>query len=517
MIFAIGSLLLGIGNNIEEILLGRLLVGIAAAFSTVSAVPYLKEIGPFRYNGRFSSIYEVMFVFGILIANVVNLAVYKRANSWRHVFLLPILFGAIQSWCMYYIPESPSWLIQKGFVEKATKALEQIYNDPEIINDELTSLKLANITKNKGTFQTVVYLLTQYKPALIVVIIISIFDGLCGGSVFYSYFPSMLQQYTTIPTIITLQYNVYLAIIRVCTTCYAVSRLDSVNGGRRLLLLRGISLIIIGQLCMCTMFYQDCNSNTASKHCWKQINNVFIISSGLVVIGQAIGFSIVLHLLQTEMFPTIIRSRAMGISMIVQNISLFMINITFLPLIDRYNIQRIFLCYSICAIIGIIIIYYTLPETRNMRPLDILQLIIHNDIHNANDILNKKGGAVVINRSKHTSSTSNPILIHNPLVTGMSHNTPPPHNTILSGSPLPVITLYPHIISPSNNNTYLTSIQSTTDNNTNNTNATDSRLQSADSENSDNTNYYTNTVNTSTSNFVMNIAYRDTDRSSISY
>ena len=367
-----------------------------------------------------------------------------------------------------------------------------IYNDPEIISDELTSLKLSNVTKSNGTFQTVLYLLGQYSPALVVVIMISVFDGLCGGSIFYSYFPSMLQTYTTIPTIVTLQYNVYLAIIRVITTCYAVSRLDSVNGGRRLLLLRGVSLILIGQLCMAVVFFKDCNSDTAALHCWQSVNALFIISSGMVVIGQAIGFSIVLHLLQTEMFPTVIRSRAMGISLIIQNISLFTINVTFLPITNRYNIQIIFICYSLCALIGFLLIYFKLPETRNTKPLDILNLLLHKDV-SPTELLNKKGAAVVINRSANGNnaysshaSTSLPISINNPIINAGNYSSA--NQPYISNSPLPVVTLYPHIISPSNSAMNYANY--------------DERMTS-------------NSTTTTSSNFVMNIAYQDNNRNSI--
>ena len=69
--------------------------------------------------------------------------------------------------------------------------------------------------------------------------------------------------------------------VRVVFTLVAISRLDSIHGGRRLLLLRGVALTAIGQLLVSLAFYKGCSltENAGSSHCWNHMDVLYVISS----------------------------------------------------------------------------------------------------------------------------------------------------------------------------------------------------------------------------------------------
>jgi MFS family permease len=95
-IFAVGSVLLGSAQYMEVAIIGRSLVGVAAALSAVSAVPYLKEITPIRYAGRVAALFELNVAVGIFLANIIGLTQVDVPNSWRHVYFLPTIFAVVQ-------------------------------------------------------------------------------------------------------------------------------------------------------------------------------------------------------------------------------------------------------------------------------------------------------------------------------------------------------------------------------------------------------------------------------------
>lgn len=360
--------MLGTSHSLLPVLVGRFFIGIAAAFAAISAVPYLREIAPHRYGGRFASTYEVFVVVGILLANIISLFVYDKQGSWRHIFLLPVAFAAVQAAAMWFVPESPSWLVQKGFTERATLALRRIYNDPEVVMDELNALKLINLTKSYGRFHTVVTVLRQYRYLLLIVVMVSLFNGLCGGSVFIAYLPLIFESHTDVGTLDALIMNACVGVVRLLATIASISLLDSARGGRRFLLLIGVALICVGQLLLAVSFLRSDQ--------FPHINYMYVAGTCITVAGQGAGFGIVTSLLQTEMFPTLVRARAMSVAMTAQNLALYLVNYSFPRLIDLMGAETLFFSYTIAAVVALIVVFTFVPETKGKRPAEILASVV---------------------------------------------------------------------------------------------------------------------------------------------
>ena len=75
------------------------------------------------------------------------------------------------------------------------QALDKIYLDNEIVADELNSLKLENIIKQRGRFNTISTLLAEYRVLLYVVLMMSFLYAITGGTVFYAFYPVLLQRF----------------------------------------------------------------------------------------------------------------------------------------------------------------------------------------------------------------------------------------------------------------------------------------------------------------------------------
>lgn len=431
-----GSLVLGTSHSLAPVLVGRFLIGVAAAFASISAVPYLREIAPHRYGGRFASTYEVFVVAGILLANVISVFVYDKQGSWRHIFLLPIAFAAVQAVAMWYIPESPSWLIQKGLTDRATAALRKIYNDPEIVVDELRALKLANLTKSHGRFSTVRDVLRQYRHLLLLVILVSVMNALCGTSVFVAYLPLVFETHTGITSHRALILNVLVGVVRVVATLGSISLLDSPRGGRRLLLLVGVAMICVGQLLLAVSFLR-------SEH----IADMYAVGTCVSVAGQSVGFGVVTSLLQTEMFPTLVRARAMSVALAIQSLALYGVNVSFPHLMRRWGAETLFFLYAACGVLAFILLFALVPETKGKRPAEILASVSHPENptrQTETGTSMEKGQAVSFRRNPALKGgVTLPIdgEVENPLRPGPAG--PRTGSGLGLGQSPPVVTLYP--------------------------------------------------------------------------
>ncbi|KAJ1426735.1 major facilitator superfamily domain-containing protein [Ochromonadaceae sp. CCMP2298] len=129
VVFIVGSLVTGLAPDLPTLCIGRFIVGIASALSGIADVPYLNEIAPAHYRGILSSQYEMAISIGVLLSFVGALALSGVDNGWRIAFLIPSVGALLQSMGMFLLPDSPKWLQEKGYLNKAGEALLQIYGD----------------------------------------------------------------------------------------------------------------------------------------------------------------------------------------------------------------------------------------------------------------------------------------------------------------------------------------------------------------------------------------------------
>jgi MFS transporter, SP family, galactose:H+ symporter len=133
--------------------------------------------------------------------------------------------------------------------------------------------------------------------------------------------------------------------------------------GRIFLLQLGLSVMMCGQAILCIAFavgYGDTIS-------------VFVIGCGLILGGFSLGLGPVTWLLQSEIFPTIIRGRTMAISVVTRNLAEFMINLSFLPLVDTIDDAGTFFFFFVMCLLAILFVRNVLVETKQKEPEDILK------------------------------------------------------------------------------------------------------------------------------------------------
>jgi MFS family permease len=125
----LGALWLYLSQSYEQVLIGRFVVGVGVAVSGVADVSYLHECAPIEWRGSIVSVNEACISLGFLLAYIAGY-VYSSSDDeeWRIIFGWAGLLAAVQFIGMIRLPESPAWLSEKGKVEEARKAWQQINN-----------------------------------------------------------------------------------------------------------------------------------------------------------------------------------------------------------------------------------------------------------------------------------------------------------------------------------------------------------------------------------------------------
>jgi len=127
---ATGALALAPDGGWWYIAILRLFVGAGVAGVAVIAVPLALEFTPTRLRTLVVGfVTTAMVPIGIMVA-----ALVAAALPWRAAFAIGVLPVALVPFIMYYVPESPRWLADKGRLREARRVVAWLTERPE---DEL--------------------------------------------------------------------------------------------------------------------------------------------------------------------------------------------------------------------------------------------------------------------------------------------------------------------------------------------------------------------------------------------
>ncbi|KRX79553.1 Proton myo-inositol cotransporter, partial [Trichinella sp. T6] len=140
LFYIIGCIVISVATNKEAIVAGRFLHGIAidflkrdcifAGLSSCTIPPYLAECVPTNIRGRLLIMFPVLIAFGQWAACIfaASLSYLRDKNcSWRIMFGIGGIPVLIKLFGFPFMPESPRWLVSKGYIDEAFKVLKSIY------------------------------------------------------------------------------------------------------------------------------------------------------------------------------------------------------------------------------------------------------------------------------------------------------------------------------------------------------------------------------------------------------
>ena len=152
---------------------------------------YLSEIAPTEIRGAISSLNQMMIVIGILAAFIVN-AILASSGDWRLMLGLAAVPSVILLIGMFFVPETPRFLVRTGEEEEARDVLEEV-TDQEAARDEAPDRKIEEIQDVEEEEGGLRLLKERWvRPALIVAIGLAAFQQLIGINTIIYYAPTTL-------------------------------------------------------------------------------------------------------------------------------------------------------------------------------------------------------------------------------------------------------------------------------------------------------------------------------------
>ncbi|KIK10058.1 hypothetical protein K443DRAFT_81386 [Laccaria amethystina LaAM-08-1] len=152
----LGSLIMlaGVGlqtasANVATLIGARITIGFGLCFCSNAAPLLLIELSYPTQRGKITSMYNTNWYLGSIISAWACFGSYIRAKesmwSWRVPTLVQAFLPLVQVASVWFIPESPRWLISRGLEEKASKVLAKYHANGGNEHDPLVVFEVAQI------------------------------------------------------------------------------------------------------------------------------------------------------------------------------------------------------------------------------------------------------------------------------------------------------------------------------------------------------------------------------------
>jgi MFS transporter, SP family, galactose:H+ symporter len=351
IIFAAGAVICSAATSPAILIVGRIIVGLGIGLSSGTVPVYISEVSPADARGWTVSLFQLAITIGILLAYIVDYA-FAKSEAWRWMFGLAVIPAAAFAIGMYFLPESPRWLVRHGEPARARAILARIRATSDV-DAELKEIEQSFArSQEHGNWRDL--LSPSLRPALMVGIGLAIFQQITGINTVIYYAPLIIQSAGVSSASGAILATAGIGVVNVLMTIVSMWLIDRI--GRRPLLLTGIAGMIVTLGVLGWAFHSTARSEALS---W-----LAVISMMLYVASFAISLGPIFWLLIAEIYPLHVRSSSEGLAATFNWGSNLLVSLTFLTLLQGIGAPKTFWLYGLCAIGAWIFSYRLVPETK---------------------------------------------------------------------------------------------------------------------------------------------------------
>jgi SP family xylose:H+ symportor-like MFS transporter len=339
----------------------RIIGGIGVGLASMISPMYIAEIAPANTRGKLVSFNQFAIIFGMLVIYFVNYFIAKQGDEqwlitdgWRLMFLSGAIPAGIFILLLFFVPETPRYLVLNGQESKALKVLNKIAGEQQakVILEEI-----------KGTLHEANAPWMSYGFLVIFVgIMLSVFQQFVGINVVLYYAGNIFRNMGA-STDSSLLQTIIVGAVNLAFTVVAIMTVDKY--GRKPLMIIGslgmaVSMILLGF----TFFLGQSGGALTTGQGYAALAFMLLYTAAF-----AMSWGPVCWVLLSEIFPNSIRA-ALSIAVAAQWIANWVVSLTFpmmndnVWLTDKFNHGFSFWIYGIMGILSAVFMWKFVPETK---------------------------------------------------------------------------------------------------------------------------------------------------------
>ena len=359
--FSISAIGCAVCGSFDALVAFRIIGGVGIGIVSIVSPIYISEVSPAKIRGTLVSLYQLAVTAGFLLAYLANWAIdagidpsaaadaglWSRmfnAEAWRGMLGSETLPALLFLFIIFFIPESPKWLIIKGKPSEATAVLSRILGSEDEINAEVEATRSSS-GEDKGKWSDLL------KPGILVAVLagcaIAILGQFMGVNAVLYYGPKIFSEAGFDNPMFS---TVLVGLVNFATTVLAVFIIDKV--GRKQLIYWGESGMIICLIAIGTYFATG-----------GALGNGFMLAFFLAyVFCCAISISAIVFVLLSEMYPNSIRGRAMSLAGFMLWVGTYIVG-QLTPVLLEWSQAGTFFIFAVMCVPYMLIMWKVIPET----------------------------------------------------------------------------------------------------------------------------------------------------------
>ena len=367
VLFSTSALGCALSADFTQLVVYRIIGGVGIGVVSIVSPLYISELAVAQYRGRLVSLYQLAVTVGFLGAYLVNYQLLAWAESgtqlsvdwlnkvfitevWRGMLGMETLPAILFFIIIFFIPESPRWLIVRGKELKAINILEKIYNSITEAKSQLKETKSVLTSETKSEWSLLM------KPgifkAVIIGVCIAILGQFMGVNAVLYYGPSIFEN-AGLSGGDSLFYQVLVGLVNTLTTVLALVIIDKV--GRKKLVYYGVSGMVVS-LILIGMYFLFGDS--------LEVSSLFLLIFFLFyVFCCAVSICAVVFVFLSEMYPTKVRGLAMSIAGFALWIGTYLIGQLTPWMLQNLTPAGTFFLFAVMCVPYMLIVWKLVPET----------------------------------------------------------------------------------------------------------------------------------------------------------
>lgn len=342
----------------------RIIGGVGVGITSVVAPIYISELSLPKNRGKMVSLYQLSITLGILLAFLVDWIVLANAGDragqisneaigfldwlfveelWRGMFGTEIPIAILFLVLLFFVPETPRWLISKGRFDEAESIMEKI-NGKAYALSQMAEIKDLVQKETQGIRE----LFKPYlKIPLLIGILLPMFSHLSGIAAIMYFAPNIINE--SVQSVESAFLGaVLVGVVNSAFTFVAIANIEKF--GRRKLLLVGVVGAFFSLLGVGVLFYVG--------------SSYVIIPLLMYVASFAFSFGPIVWVIISEIFPTRIRGIAVSLGSFSLMVTGFFITLTNPILIEKIQASGTFILYALLTLPAIWFVWKFVPETK---------------------------------------------------------------------------------------------------------------------------------------------------------
>ncbi|KAJ5998969.1 hypothetical protein N7451_006779 [Penicillium sp. IBT 35674x] len=133
--------------HIAMFLVARLLCGISAGMVITNCPVYMSEIAPPHIRGMMVSNHAISIVYAYIFSSLMALAFsfVDAPYQWRLNYVLLTFFALVLLVSLFFLPESPRWLYEKGRDKESWEVIQKLHKNEEDPDGEFAKAEMSQI------------------------------------------------------------------------------------------------------------------------------------------------------------------------------------------------------------------------------------------------------------------------------------------------------------------------------------------------------------------------------------